>query len=77
MAEDMAEEQRMPPYFPLKLRACSGPSETFFACFESASFPNGSRDVAQQALASCSVELLAYKKCMEAHLPPSSLPPKK
>ncbi|KAJ3159273.1 hypothetical protein HDU86_001876 [Geranomyces michiganensis] len=65
-----SEESTLPPYFPLKLRKCAKVADTFFACFEKESFPNGDPAVGRKAVSTCSEPLAAYKACMEKFVGP-------
>ncbi|KAI8816771.1 uncharacterized protein EV422DRAFT_571524 [Fimicolochytrium jonesii] len=65
-----AADDLLPPYFPLKLRKCIDVADTFFACFEKESFPNGDPNVAREAVRKCAVPLDAYKACMEKFVGP-------
>ncbi|KAJ3135107.1 hypothetical protein HDU89_007528 [Geranomyces variabilis] len=65
-----SEDTTLPPYFPLKLRKCAQVADTFFACFEKESFPNGDPAVGRKAVATCAEPLAAYKACMEKFVGP-------
>ncbi|KAI8899884.1 hypothetical protein BC833DRAFT_583960, partial [Globomyces pollinis-pini] len=65
-------EQTLPPYFPLKLRKCAIPADTFFACFEVESAPNGDVLAGRKALATCSKQLELYKQCMDKFVGPKA-----
>ncbi|KAI8920647.1 hypothetical protein BC831DRAFT_478013 [Entophlyctis helioformis] len=67
-----AVDQVLPPYFPLKLKKCTVPAETFFACFETESVHNGNPDAARDSLAKCSEHLKAYKECMDKFVGPKA-----
>lgn len=64
------EDVRLPPYFPLKLRACMVPADDFFACFTRESTPNGDQDVSRRAVLACAEQLELYKKCMDSYVGP-------
>ncbi|KAJ3391893.1 hypothetical protein HDU92_008739 [Lobulomyces angularis] len=66
-------ETTLPSYFPLKLKKCVDPADSFFSCFDTNSIPNGDKEVARKAVNICSKELQAYKKCMEKYLDKSRL----
>ncbi|TPX55956.1 hypothetical protein PhCBS80983_g04904 [Powellomyces hirtus] len=67
---DTGDDAVLPPYFPLKLRKCAEVADTFFACFEKESFPNGDPAVARKAVGRCTESLTAYKNCMEKFVGP-------
>eukprot|EP00842_Homolaphlyctis_polyrhiza_P002627 jgi/Hompol1/3365/HPOL_003224-RA len=62
----------LPSYFPLKLRKCAAPADSFFTCFETESIPNGEADVARNAVSKCREQLIAYKECMDNFVGPKA-----
>ncbi|KAI9008030.1 hypothetical protein BC832DRAFT_402819 [Gaertneriomyces semiglobifer] len=63
-----SQVERLPPFFPLKVKKCAEVADTFFACFEKNSLPNGDKEVGRKALMQCQEQLQAYEKCMERYL---------
>ncbi|KAI8909764.1 hypothetical protein EDD86DRAFT_190793 [Gorgonomyces haynaldii] len=57
------EAERLPDFFPLKLKKCALQADSFFACFEAESQVDQSK-----SLKACASYLEEYKKCMNTYL---------